>query len=113
MPLVRRMVSSRPWMVNTAGRCWKISPSIRMMFSGSPASLTIRVSIGQGTKGNALVTSRRATYPSCVCKSLNNFVPRVVVFRPCVAPCLCLVVPGHGSRYTRQDETCEHAIYGC
>ena len=70
-----------------AGVCWYISPSIRMMFSSAPAYLTIPVSMGRGTEGNALATSRRAAYPSCACKSLSSFVARVVVFRPCVAPC--------------------------
>ena len=44
------------------------------------ASLTIPVSIGRGTEGNALATSRRTTYPSCVCRSLSSFVVGVVVF---------------------------------
>ena len=65
-----------------------------MMFSGAPASLTIPVSMGRGTDGNALATSSRATYPSCVCKSFSSFVARVVVFRPCVAPCCMSSSPG-------------------
>ena len=74
------------------GRCVLVYfPSIRMMFSGAPASLTIPVSIGRGNEGNALATSRRATYPSCVCKSLSSFVARVVVFRPLYGHCMALV----------------------
>ena len=93
MPLVGRMGRSRPWRVNTAGVCWYISPNIRMMFSGAPASLTIPVSIGRGTEGKALATSRRATYPSCVCKSLSSFVASWC-FGPAWRRVVCLVVPG-------------------
>ena len=94
IPLVGRMGRSRPCRDSTAGVCWYISPSILMMFSGAPASLTILVSIGRGTEGNALATSRRATYPSCVCRSFSSFVARVVVFRPCKAPCCMSKTPG-------------------
>ena len=94
MPLVGRMERSRPWRVKTAVVCWYISPSIRMMFFGAPASLTIPVSIGRGTEGNASAMSRRAAYPSFVCKSLGSFVARVVVFRPCMVPCCMSSSPG-------------------
>ena len=94
IPLVGRMGRSLPWRVSTAGVCWYISPSIRMMFSGAPASLMIPVSIGRGTDGNALATSSRATYPSYVSKSFNSFVAKVVVLRPCVAPCCMSSSPG-------------------
>ena len=43
---------------------------------------------------NALATSSRAKYASCVCKSFHNFVAKVVVFRPCVAPCCMSSSPG-------------------
>ena len=94
IPLVGRMGRSLPWRVSTAGVCWYISPSIRMMFSVAPASLTIPVSMGRGIDGNALATSSRATYLSCVCKSFNSFVAKVVMFWPCVAPCSMSSSPG-------------------
>ena len=94
IPLVGRMGRSRPCGDTTAGVCWYISPNILMMFFGAPASLTMRVSIGRGTKGNALATSRRAMYPSCVCRSFSSLVARVVVFRPCKAPRCMSKSPG-------------------
>ena len=84
---VGRMGRSRPCRDSTAGVCWYISPSILMMVSGALASFTTLVSMGRGTEGNALATSRRATYPSCVCRLFRSLVASVVVFRPCNAPC--------------------------
>ena len=88
------MGRSLPCRVSTAGVCWYISPNIRMMFPGAPASLTIRVSMGRRTYGKALATSSRATHPSCVCRLFNSFVAKVVVFRPYVAPCCMSSSPG-------------------
>ena len=94
IPLVGRIGRSRPCRDTTAGVCWHISPGILMMVSGAPASFTMLVSIGRGTEGNALATFRRATYPSCVCRSFSSLVARVVVFQPCNAPCCMSNSPG-------------------